>query len=235
MFGSLEPFSSFQIVLISLASFGLAICVVIEQAQLLAKYWGALRKRIAGGYNSAMKIMVVNRFGAALYFLLISISVDLGMPPNVIASFFLGAIVLVMIFDLVVTASLIKTNQFTLKSLRNSDIALAPVIMAMIASLFGILGLTLPMLLSSANPELRLTMANTGFILNSVFTILVVFFVESYLAKIIDDPEQQHRMGHFVLAVFIMRFFGAILALLLMLVASYNSTALDLGWLFLRD
>lgn len=221
-----------KLVYLTLASIGLAISIIIDQAQLIAKFSGALKKRVAGGYNTAMKIMVLNRFGAALYFMFIALSIDLGMQASVIGIFFFAAICVVAVFDIVTAVRLAVKYRLMLIDLVDAQLSLSPVFMSMIASMFGILGLTLPMLLSSANPELRLTMANTGFLLNSVFTIITVFFVESYLAKIIDDPDQQHRMILFVTAVFVLRFFGAVLAIVVLLLLSHNAASLNLGqWL----
>ncbi|MGH1331519.1 MAG: hypothetical protein ACRBBK_11615 [Paracoccaceae bacterium] len=231
----LRSFGQSQLFIISLASVGLAICIVIDQAQLIAKYSGVLKERVAGGYNAAMKIMVLNRFGAALYFMLISISIDLGMTADVIALFFCGAIAVIIIFDFFTSFLLMKQNRCSIKIMFDPNMAYKPVAMAMIAALFGILGLTFPMLLSSANPVLRLTMANTGFILNSVFTILTVFFVESHIAQLIDDTDKRHRLAHFVIAVFVMRFVAAIIALLLMLAVFYHTEKLNLSMLFQNE
>lgn len=219
-----------ELLLIVLASVGLIICIVIEQSQLIAKYLGAVRKKVAGGYNSAMKIMVLNRFGAVLYFLLISLSIDLGMEAERISAFFAVSILSVAIFNLVVVLKLVIENTVMLRDIFSAKLALVPIFMSMIAALFGILGLTFPMLLSAENPSLRLTMANTGFLLNAVFTIVTVFFVESYLAKIIDDIEQQHRIVYFVIAVFVMRFVAALAALALMLVLMNNVSLLDINY-----
>ena len=54
-------FLSFPIII------GLAVCVLTDQLQLVAKVNGSLKNKVAR-YNSAMKIMVVNRLGAVLLF-----------------------------------------------------------------------------------------------------------------------------------------------------------------------
>ena len=218
--------------LLTLAAIGLTISIIVEQSQLIAKYLGVVRKKVAGGYNLAMKIMVLNRLGAVLYFLLISLAIDFGSKADLIGHFFIVAIIAIAIFNLGVTVKLIVGNKFKIRDVLKSDLAYLPVFMSMVASLFGILGLTLPMLLSASNPDLRLTMANTGFLLNSIFTIITVFFVESYLAKLIDDPAQNHRTIHFVITVFAMRFLGALIAIIAMIVITKKAWLLDLNTWF---
>ena len=220
-----------RLAIILAATVGLIICITIEQAQLLAKYIGARRGRIAGGYNAAMKIMVVNRVGAAIYFLTIAMSIDLGMSADAIAVFFIGAVAVIALFDLAIYFELRRRQSNAKDNGQIGASATGPVAIAMIATVFGILGLTLPMLLSAANPALRLTMANTGFILNSVFTVLTVFFVESHVAKVIDQPERHDSLKSFVAAVFLMRFLAAVAALVLLVYVAARPQLLDLSWL----
>lgn len=219
-------------VLISISAIGLAISIIVEQAQLIAKYRGVAQKKVAGGYNAAMKIMVLNRFGAVMYFLLISLSIDLGMRAERIGKFFVFAILGVGVFNFCVIIKLIQENKLRVCEVFFEGVRSTPIIMSMIAALFGILGLTFPMLLSAENPDLRLTMANTGFLLNTVFTIITVFFVESHLAEIIDNPKQQHRTIHFVTAVFLMRFLGALIASAFMLFLVENIWLLNAHYWF---
>lgn len=227
----LDALAQSKLILLAFATIGLAICIVIEQSQLLLKYSGAVKQKVAGGYNAAMKIMVLNRFGAVLYFFIISIVIDLGVRAATIASAFVFAIVAIAIFDLAIVISSMRREQLSPGEVLGGGHAFLPIAMSSIAALFGILGLTLPMLLSSENPALRLTMANSGFLLNSIFTIITVFFVESYLAKIIDGSSDQRHIGSFVVAVFVMRFLSAIAATILMFAVIQHTDLLNVsGW-----
>ena len=214
--------SQSKFILLSIASIGLALCIMVEQSQLLLKYAGALQAKVAGGYNNAMKIMVLNRFGAVLYFFIIAIVIDVGMPASTIAIGFVVAIISVGLFDLVVFIRVASQESLIFAQLFATERSGFPILMAAVASVFGILGLTLPMLLSAQNPELRLTMANTGFLLNSIFTILTVFFVESYFANLIDRGSDREQIARFVAAVFLTRLASALIALAFMWFVTQN-------------
>lgn len=203
-------------VFLTLAAVGLTIAVVIEQAQLIAKHQGAKNEKVAGGYNIAMKIMVLNRVGTVLYFLFIAISVDMGTTVSTISHYFIGSVTAVAVINIIITASFWRHNKLRGPLIVSGDLPIWPFIAAFVATLFGLLGLTLPILMSAAIPELRLTLANTGFVFNSIFTLINVFFVESYVAQLIDDKD--HRLGRFVVIVFLSRIVSAVTCVGLLLV-----------------
>jgi ABC-type uncharacterized transport system permease subunit len=72
-------------ILFYLALIGLALAILADHLQLFAKYRGALQKRVAGGYNLAMKVMVANRLGAVLYFLFVAFSIENGIAVKKLA------------------------------------------------------------------------------------------------------------------------------------------------------
>lgn len=213
---------------LALAALGLFLAVTIEQAQLLAKFLGARRARVAGGYNTAMKIMVVNRLGTVLFFLFIALAVDLGAQPAVIARFFAAAALAIALGNIAVVGWLWRRSHIAGLADVLSDVPLVPVGGALVAGLFGLLGLTLPMLLSASNPALRLTLANTGFILNSVFTIITVFLVENHVAALIDRGD--HGLGRFVVQVYVMRTLSALLAAALLVFLGRSDLSFGLNY-----
>ena len=91
-------FLSFPIII------GLAVCVLTDQLQLVAKVNGSLKNKVAGGYNSAMKIMVVNRLGAVLYFFTSSLYIESAANPKSINIIYILGILLSVF--LIGTASL---------------------------------------------------------------------------------------------------------------------------------
>lgn len=219
-------------VLMIFAAVGLAVCVIVEQAQLLVKYHGIRRARIAGGYNSAMKIMVLNRLGTVLYFLFVAMSIDVGISAARMAQFFTVSFIGIAVANLAAFVALKRGLALSFSGFSRLGVRPVPVLMALVSTLFGMIGLTLPMLLSAENITMRLTMANTGFIFNSLFTIATVFFVESYLADLIDDQRDDDRISYFVASVFAMRFIALLACVGLILFLGANSHLLRLStWL----
>jgi hypothetical protein len=179
-------------VLYVVALFGLAFAVFSDHLQIIAKYQGTLNLRVAAGYNLAMKVMVVNRIGAVLYFLLISFNIDNGLSHGKL-SMGLGLAVLSVVPP---TMGLMIWLQKRIDSIdagvRVLDVAHWPkpiVLAAFLATMFNLLGLTLPWVASAAFPEQRLTLANTSFLFNTVFTVINVFFIEHRFARLIDSEE----------------------------------------------
>jgi hypothetical protein len=60
------------------------------------------------------------------------------------------------------------------------------VVAAFLATILNLLGLTLPWVAAATFPEHRLTLANTSFLFNTVFTIINVFLIEHRFARLID-------------------------------------------------
>lgn len=193
----------------ALACGGLFIAILFEQSQLLAKYQGARRQVVATGYNNAMKLVVANRVGAVLYFFFIALAIDGGIAPGELA----GALALVVAAIGLANLALAlffarKLNPGTPAGalflphgrLGTGDwLALAG---ALVATAFNYAGLTVPLIWSASYPELRLTLANSGFLFNSIFTLFNVFLVEARIARLIDE-------GSDAIAPFVGGIFGA--------------------------
>lgn len=65
---------------------------------------------------------------------------------------------------------------------------------ALIAQLFFIFGLCVPSLLAVTYPDFRATLLQTGFFLNSVGTVLNIFFIEKQIARVSRSPEQTSEL-----------------------------------------
>jgi hypothetical protein len=170
------------------ALLGLFIAIFTDHLQTIAKYRGAKRDSIASGYNQAMKIMVLNRIGAVLYFLFLSFSIDNGVDTNEL-KFGLGAVSVICAVPVLLTFLLLDrklpvNNIYRVINLKNYPFKIMMAVF--IATIFNILGLTIPWIAASIFPDLRLTLANTSFLFNTIFTVINVFYIEQKLASIID-------------------------------------------------
>jgi hypothetical protein len=163
-----------------------------------------------------------------------ALAIDMGTPAGRMSAFFSGSIFAVAILDLVVTAVLWRRMGFTYARVRSSGLRMAPVIASFVATVFGLLGLSLPMLMSAAYPQLRLTLANTGFLFNSVFTIISVFFIESYFARLVDQNESFEKASMFVGLIFLMRLLAAAATFGVLLAASHALYDMSIASALLR-
>lgn len=181
-------------VFFGLALCGLALAILTDHLQLLAKYRGALRQRVAYGYNLAMKVMVANRLGAVLYFLLVAFCIDNGLAPETLATAYAIAVALMAVPTLGLLVGLQRRLTGAGAGLRVLDTGHWPwpiVIASFVATAFNLLGLTLPWLAAATYPEWRLTLANTSFLFNTLFTVLNVFYVEHRFAELIDAGQPE--------------------------------------------
>ena len=187
------------------AAFGLFLAQSMEYLQIYFKQKGFYSSSIAKGYNDAMKVMVLNRLGAIIYFMSLSLAIEIGAKPMSIISF----IIFSLIFLILVNISLIvwqvfhfkiSLKFFLIKINREFSIFLTSIFLA---SSLNLLGITIPLLLGSIYIDYRLTLANSGFLFNTIYTIVNVFFIESLIAKKID--ENDHHLNLFVLGIYIFR------------------------------
>ena len=199
--------------LLFFAMVGLLIATFTEQLQLYAKYRGAELSTVAAGYNNAMKIMVFNRLGAVFYFLLVAMAIDFGTGPTKL-TYFMGAVMLVLaVCSFTMLLILGNEEEVPGASLFSSLCGLKlkgqlVVVMSLVATIFNLMGLTIPMILGAYFPEYRLTLVNTGFLFNAVFTLVSVFIIENYIAYMIDKKSEGLLV--FARLIFLARGIGAI-------------------------
>lgn len=177
-----------------LALIGLAMAILADHLQIIAKYMGSQTQRIAGGYNLAMKVMVANRSGAVLYFLLIAFNIDNGLDPDTLVIGLALTIAIIALPTVVLLVWLQRRLDGQGSNFRVLDTAQWPktiVIATLFATCLNLLGLTVPWIASASYPELRLTLANTSFLFNTLFTIVNVFYIEHHLARIVDEGAEQ--------------------------------------------
>lgn len=184
-----------QFPLLAFMSLGLYLCMITDTLQLYLKYLGVKRNTVASGYNSAMKAMVINRVGAVFYFFFMSLLIDRSTNTSelsiyVLLSIFVTAITLIVWMRIYIKPISISKNIFVFVSL---------------ATLFNVMGLTLPFLLASSFHDYRLTLANTSFLFNTVYTVLNVFYIENKFAKLADYNSEE--IEGFLYTSMIARFF----------------------------
>lgn len=204
---------------------GLVVSLCAEQSQIVAKMRGMMRGKIASGYSSAMKIMLANRFGTIIFMFFLALSIDIGIPNITIINIALTAFSIVIFYNgwllfaspkiLLITDSTEKKSlQFLYKSLRNTGIRYA--FGSYLATLLNLVGLTLPLLLSNSLPEYRLSMANTGFLLNAFFTFINVLLLETKIASLMDNKNQIEAY-EFTITIFVFRTFAILTVICLYL------------------
>lgn len=194
MFDLISDLQGYSWLILLLAGVGLIMASAFEQMQMLAKYFGAERGFVALGYNNAMKLMVGNRLGAVLYFFFMALAIDTLVEASSLKMFLAGAVVVIGLSNIALLVYFRKAQTriaVTKFSNNQNDSAQGSMTVAIygayLATTFNLVGLTLPMIWSATYPELRLTLANTGFLFNSIFTVINVFIVESRIANLIDD------------------------------------------------
>lgn len=199
-----------QPLFILLAATGLILALATEQSQIVAKTRGAFAGKIATGYMNSMRIMVFNRLGAILYVMFVSLCIDTGISNRGLLVAALAGTTGVLGYNLFLTAKRRTVLAFPegegttplCEVLLDKDLRYS--VAAFLATLCNILGLTLPFLLANNMPEYRLTLANTGFLLNAVFTLINVILLEGRYALLIDSGS--HRDAYvFVVRVFLSR------------------------------
>ena len=214
-----QALASYLLVFLAFAAFGLIISLSTEQSQIVAKVRGAGKGSIARGYNSAMKIMIVNRFGTIVYMFFVGLSIDIGMSNRMLLTVTMIAaagVLLYNIFLIFKRFDLLGYDREEVNRERLSRHVLEGGVRFAIASyaatILNVLGLTLPLLLSNSLPEYRLSMANTGFLLNTFFTLINVLYLEAQLARILDSGDRRAAYG-FALTVFLTRALALVTAI----------------------
>ena len=168
---------------------GLILANFADQAQVYFRTRGAVAARVAMGYQRATEVMLINRLGAAIYFLAVSIYVETSGTPDTLMGLITVALVFVVIGNLGMMHKLVQ--DFGLKDLARVVETEKPVLAAsVVATLFGLAGLTLPYLAGIYIPAFRLTLSNAAFILNSIFTLLIVLVVDKRIAVYIDEENE---------------------------------------------
>lgn len=172
---------------------GLSAATISDQWQLLKKVQGSIKSQVAGGYNSAMKIMVFNRFGAVIFFSSSAFYIESSGSFDGLLKIYFIAITLIIIALILVVVRYLKHQILAVDFLSNHKLAIA----SFLANKFGILGLTIPLLAGILFLEYRLLLSNSSFLFNTIYTMIMVFYLESKLAKLIDESSENIKAAAF--------------------------------------
>lgn len=202
-----------------IAALGLCISLCTEQSQIVAKTRGAFAGHIATGYMSAMRIMIFNRAGTILYMFFIALCIDTGITNHTLLLIAIASSIGVMGYNIFLVFNRAQVLSYTadMGGEKIVNILFArdrlQTFASFIATFCNILGLTLPFLLSNSFPEYRLTMANTGFLLNVIFTLINVMILETRYAYLLDHDTKASTY-FFVVKIFIARTFATLCAII---------------------
>jgi hypothetical protein len=165
---------------------GFCVATVTDQWQLITKVVGGLESKVAAGYNNAMKLMIINRFGAILFFSSSAFYIES-------AGTALGLVVIYMVALVVAVVVLVMGMFFYIKrGVLSSGFSdnWSLMVMSFLANIFNVLGLTLPLIAGIIFYEYRLLLSNGGFFFNTIYTFIMVFYIESFVAKLIDASSE---------------------------------------------
>ncbi len=197
-------------VFLTVSAVGLIISLCTEQSQIVAKTRGVFAGKIATGYMNSMRIMIINRFGSIIYIFFLGLSIDVGISNRTLLGVAIVAALGVLAYNLFLIFNRGRVLKFTSDM---TDERLRETLRyggcwytfaSFTATLCNVLGLTLPLLLSNSFPEFRLSMANTGFLLNVIFTMINVLVLETRYAAIVDTGTHQEAYRFSVL-IFVTR------------------------------
>lgn len=161
-----------------------------------------MKGQIAGGYNLAMKVMVINRVGAVLFFLLIAINIDNGIAPRILVNGFSIAILITCLPTALIlfwAHQRVKKENFELQYSGKFNWLNRIFVATFAATIFNLMGLTIPLIAGATYPEFRLTLANTSFLFNTTYTVINVFYIESAFAKLLDSKKD--KVNEFVVGL----------------------------------
>lgn len=205
-------------VFLTVSAIGLVVSLCTEQSQIVAKTRGVFTGRIATGYMNSMRIMIINRFGSIIYIFFLGLSIDIGIRNQTLLGVAIAAALGVLGYNLFLVWNRSKVLKFSsqMKDERLWDFLRRGgcwyTFASFTATLCNVLGLTLPLLLSNSFPEFRLSMANTGFLLNVIFTMINVLVLETRYAAIVDTGTHQEAY-HFSVLIFITRALATLTAI----------------------
>ena len=128
--------------------------------------------------------MIVNRVGFVFFTFSISFSIDKAIAPNLVLSGFIFSLLAFLGSYYLFPGHYDKFHRVRLTvNYLNS--------MSFLATILSFIGTTLPWFAASIYPEYRLTLANTGFIFNTFFTVINTFIIEQRIASAFDEKDQQ--------------------------------------------
>lgn len=191
-----------------------------ENHQIYARIKGAIDGTVAHGYQKAMEGMLVNRVGAVIYHFLTSLYIEsFGLLKHFLIAILFSGFGL-LIFNLFILRKINNHISYTNLAATNKNKKLLN-FAACLAPLFVLFGLSIPYALGIMFFDFRLTLANLGFLFNTVFTLLTVLIIDKKVSKIIDnDPDSILQVGHGIIKFRLLGIMFFIILILLLIFLS---------------
>lgn len=186
---------------------GLVISIFFEIAQIFPKVAGGVVGKNSIGANAALKTLLMNRIGAAAFYPVIGWKIDSGAGHEEIATLFLlGAFLLTLIL-FAMTIIFNRVIESTASFFFNVNVKLGDqplisetagrvvgahggqrfVAAVAVAGVFGHIGMFGPLLLAAVFPSYRLMISQMGFIFNSIFSVMSVFYIDRRLSSLCEE------------------------------------------------
>jgi len=174
---------------------GFCVTTLTDQWQLIKKVQGGLKSSVAAGYNAAMKMMVLNRFGAVMYFSASAFYIESSGSPSGLVQIYCFALFITLMSLVAGTLYYFKKSVLVVDFSGHRSFAAA----SLFANAFGALGLTAPLIAGVVFLEYRLLLSNSSFLLNTIYTFIMVFYLEAKMAKLIDMKSESIRAVAFAI------------------------------------
>lgn len=185
----------------TLAAFGLAITIFFELAQVFPKVAGGVVGKNSIAANAALKTLLLNRIGATLFFPIVGWKIDHGASAIQIASLMLIGMAAITLITSISIINYYKIIEYTATKFLSIDkshvnqISISSgyekkykfIVIVFIAGLFGHLGMLAPLLVASLLPEYRLTISQLGFLFNSVFSVITIYYIDRKISLLCED------------------------------------------------
>lgn len=169
--------------------FILANCA--DQYQVFARAVGAQKGAVATGFQRAMEGMLINRLGTTLYFLGVAFFIETSGKISRYVAIITISLLVIVAWNSWLLIALRQFRDLQTRQVRRGHWFNRITVAAFIATLFSMGGLTIPYGVAMCVPSYRLTIANSGFMLNAVFTLLMTLVVDRSVAFLIDHNNQE--------------------------------------------
>ena len=212
-----------SLTLLALTLVAVMVCALyaLDSLALLSRIHGAASNEYAIFNHVSMVILVFNRIVTALVLPLIGFQIDMGIEAwKLSAAYFVSALLMFGIFVLLIVSSpqFLRLIGVIGNKLGWLDISVttdrnAPLhtersqqhglrIKAAIAQVFFILGFCIPSMAAATFPDFRATLLQFGFVLNSLGTVINIFFVEKDVAAASRANDRTGRLADTAAAIF---------------------------------
>ena len=156
-------------------------------------------------YNSAMKLMLINRAGTIVFIMGCSIIVDQGIPKEKFSGFFILPLVIIIVGYFVIALRL------NLQIINPNKIQ----VIYLLVYVLNLIALSGPYIIAAERQSYKVTLSNTGFLINTIVTILSIYIIEENIAKYVDDRDEK-KLRQIECSIMTSRFYATLIILIVM-------------------